>query len=522
MALIFDVLRRLEADPWQNDLASGFRAEVADPAWLLGRQWQLGEHQGEDASSPVRVTYRARLTPIDPLTGQPHLDPRTTPAEAIVESEPGDSWTTGRRVAAGRAVAAAAAAAGSPLPEDDSLLLTGLPVPYDLLDGTGYDGRTLWRRRVDFGLEEDWFGELRPPDPEPIDTWDPAELTYAATFQTDGVKLSLERHDGGDLDWYSVDADAPLPTPDTPVAGRVVFPGRVRYPGAPLPRWWQIEDAAVDIGGYPPDRAHFATLLLVDLIINQSDDWFSFPVEAKAGHVVTLDEVVVHDSFDEDWTLSPPADWSMFATHGLDRRSLIVWATAATPLVGPVLDEVVIGIDEDANLVWAIEQRLRGRAVATEDNPPPEPPAHLDVSGRPGFVYRPMTRIPPRWHPYVIDTVEEPNPAAETDPTAPATRLRRRFVQGRAADLSGATAVLLPEAESDLLFDSRPRAGPHPIHQLEPAAIPQDGVRIERRAVLARTTTGAPVLWTQRRRQPLLSPPALRLRFDAMEPVPPT
>jgi hypothetical protein len=181
----------------------------------------------------------------------------------------------------------------------------------------------------------------------------------------------------------------------------------------------------------------------------------------------------------------------------------VLWATAATPLVGPVLDEVVIGIDEDANLVWAVERRLHGRDVPTAPDPPPEPPAQLNASGRQRFVYRPMTRLPAHWHPYVLK---------EDD--------RRRFVQGRAADLSGATAVFLPPAESDLLID--PAAGADdPVHQLEAAAIPQDGVRVERRAILARSTDAMPVLWTQRRRQPLLSPPALRLRFDALEPVPP-
>jgi hypothetical protein len=439
------------------------------------------------------------------LDGQPHLDPRTTPAEALVESEPGDSWTAGRRIAAGRRVAAAASAAGSPLPDDPGLRLRGLPAPYDLLDGTGYDGALLWAQRAALGLDEAWFGELQPPDPEPVDLWDPSELTYQARFKAGGVGLPLERHDGGDLDWYAVDADGPLPPADPEPEPEPVslFPARLRYPAAPLPRWWQIEDARVDIGGYPPDRGHLATLLLIDLIVNQSDDWFTFPVQARAGHVVTLEEVVVHDSFGKDWTLAPPDDWSLFATHGLDRRSLILWATAATPLVGPVLDEVVIGIDEDANLVWAVERRLHGRDLPTDPDPTPEPPTRLDASGRPGFAYRPMTRLPRHWHPYVLN---------EDD--------RRRFVQGRAANLLSAKPEFLPAAESDLLID--PSAGDaDPVHQLEAAAIPQDGVRVERRTILARSTDGAPVLWTQRRRQPLLSPPALRLRFDALEPVPP-
>jgi hypothetical protein len=212
------------------------------------------------------------------------------------------------------------------------------------------------------------------------------------------------------------------------------------------------------------------------------------------------------DSFGELWELAPPGDgWTLFATDGLSPRALVVWATAVNPLVGPVIDEVTIGIDEDANLVWAVERRLRGVAVDTDEDPPPDPPARLDATGRPGFAYRASTHVPRYWHPYVVEPVDG----------------RRRFVQGRAADLSGPTAVLQPAASSDLLVDPA-SGGAHPVHQIEPAAIPVDGVRLERRAMLARRTDGTAVLWTQRRRQPLLSPPGLRLRFDVLEPVPPT
>jgi hypothetical protein len=51
---------------------------------------------------------------------------------------------------------------------------------------------------------------------------------------------------------------------------------------------------------------------------------------------------------------------------------------------------------------------------------------------------------------------------------------RRRFVQGRAADLSGRTPTLLPPPVSDLLVDPRGVNG-RPVHQLEPAAIPACG-----------------------------------------------
>lgn len=504
--MIVDIVDRLEADSRLTDLARGFRAETADPAWFLGRQWQLGEHQGEDASSPTGVRYSARLTPIDPVAGQPGLDPRRVPAEAVVESEPADFWTAGRRIRIGRVVAVAAAAAGHPLPDEPGLRLASLPAPYDALDGTGFDGRACWLARTRLGLSDDAFGaaQERPPANEPIDLWDSAEFGYTATFTAGDASLTLVRHDGGDLDWHSVDASQPLGAAATPVTPIEVYPARLQYPGAPLPRWWQIEDRHVDIGGYAPDRSHFATLLLIDLVTNHSDDWFRFPVNAAPGHVVTLDEVIVTDSFGDEWRLEPPTDWSLFATAGLDARSLVLWATAATPLMGPVIDEVTVGIDEDANLVWAVERRLHGRDVPGDPDPEPEPPATLAASGRAGFAYRPSTRVPARWHPYVIEEVAG----------------RRRFVQGRAADLSGPVAVLLPPPESDLLNDPA-SGGVHPVHQIEPAALSQDGLRLERRAMLARATDGAPVLWTQRRRQPLLTPPALRLRFDALEPLPP-
>ena len=47
--------------------------------------------------------------------------------------------------------------------------------------------------------------------------------------------------------------------------------------------------------------------------------------------------------------------------------------------------------------------------------------------------------------------------------------------------------------------------------------IPTLGLRLERRAMLARGTDGRPVLWTQRRRLPLLAPPAPKLRFDVLQ-----
>lgn len=80
-----------------GDLQESLQARVHDPLWLLARQWQTGEWQGEDAGSPVKAVLDARTAPLTayhagPLpargrvAGEPY-DPGAVPLEALVERE---------------------------------------------------------------------------------------------------------------------------------------------------------------------------------------------------------------------------------------------------------------------------------------------------------------------------------------------------------------------------------------------------------------------------------------------------
>src|SRR5436309_13247593 len=100
---LYTLYRSVEPARPLGDLARGVRARVADPVWFLARQWQLGEHRGEDASSPVAVDVSSTHAPITYEPTRPDLDPTVVPAEALLETEPGDWWTIGRRVRLGRA-----------------------------------------------------------------------------------------------------------------------------------------------------------------------------------------------------------------------------------------------------------------------------------------------------------------------------------------------------------------------------------------------------------------------------------
>ncbi len=508
-------------EPGRTDTDEGLRARVADPVWFITRQWQLGELQGEDASTPVVVTSAPQHVPITYDRSRPELDPTVIPAEALLEAEPGDWWTVGRRVRLGRAA--------KPLLDANARARFGLgtlPAPYENLAGE-IDGRAVFAAGVLAG-HAIW---AEVPSPA-ADRWSSSELNYRASFEAGSTALRARDHSGGDVDWFTVDGDpmaVPITRPSLPAPKREVVPGRLAYPGAPNPRWWQLENQAVDIGGFAPDRSHFATMLLLDVVLEHADDWFTFPVPPpsdpdttpSSGVLVTLAGVTVRDSFGEIWNLtapsaSGPGAWSLFHSAGLPESQLLVWPVAIAPHSGPVLDEILIGVDEDANLAWAVELRADG-AQLLRDAETAAAIAETTRTGTRSFRYLPSTTLPNGWHPYQRVRVGDPQPSgglvtAATDPGAGDGR-SGGWRQGVLADLTGPYPRPRPGPRSRLIGGPS-GAGIGRGHQLASNAIPSNGVLLRRRAMLARDTAGRPILWVERSTAPVSGPPISHLRFD--------
>src|SRR5215207_4209591 len=82
---------RLEGRPETLEFDRALKAEVRDALWMLTRQWQLGEFEGDDAGSPIQAKltiertelrqYRAREGAVKPLDD-------SLPLEARVERRP--------------------------------------------------------------------------------------------------------------------------------------------------------------------------------------------------------------------------------------------------------------------------------------------------------------------------------------------------------------------------------------------------------------------------------------------------
>src|ERR1700704_2211411 len=56
---------RLETQPTAVSLKTGLQAPLADPLWMLTRQWQFNEFQGEDAGTPLKLTFAVDGSPVD-------------------------------------------------------------------------------------------------------------------------------------------------------------------------------------------------------------------------------------------------------------------------------------------------------------------------------------------------------------------------------------------------------------------------------------------------------------------------
>jgi hypothetical protein len=287
---------RLEGRPRAIDFDRSLKAEVRDALWMLTRQWQMGEFQGDDAGTPafVKTHYAyARLEGYQP-DGHPQV-PFTdeTPLEARVEARPipfqagsiplsldlrllmGRRWlklTTSRGMGGFNSQFITRYAVRSPDPTrvEDTPICSNPETWQQFAAAAGrlMDGWQLYAHRKAGGHAWDglpipvvqrddfddlvdewitWFDHLfyQPtalPGGEAADAWRPEYLEYQFTLtapQRGGEqRLTADEYYHGRLDWYNLDVDnsrAPAGLNEPPVGGNLPLNdgGAVRAAGAP-------------------------------------------------------------------------------------------------------------------------------------------------------------------------------------------------------------------------------------------------------------------------------------------------
>jgi len=415
---------RLEPQTRGDDLLTGVAAAVYDPAWMLARQWQLGELVGADAGSPIRVRYTADVLRVRTLSaGGPVRDVSDggLPWEAAVAAAPvrtGPAWTLRLRIDTGRELLAQlrahglqdrAAAVLEAFPVEPAVPTESGPDPADPAAGLAAaaagrvpDGAAAYRHwspglravppvvasagsvPVDDALRDallDWLGFCDQTVAEPVGgAWDSARFRYRAALSAPGpnatVQLSAADHCGGPLDWWAFDVTSEPGDPGVPAetVDLHLLPSRVQFAGMPTPRWWEFEESNVDYGQVEANPADLARMALLEFAFEYGNDHFAIPVRLPVGSLCRTTALLVTDTFGLTIRVAPAATsstwrtargsqhWTMFTLTEADAPSewFCLPNVSADLTSSRPIEEILLARDEMANLVWAIEGTVEG------------------------------------------------------------------------------------------------------------------------------------------------------------------
>ncbi len=340
---------RLESAAVDPQLDEGLEARLADPAWLLARQWQAGEFRGEDAANPLLIDLEARSVRVDRVLtagGRSVAELRPgTPLEPLIEREPVRAGPARARIAAelglilltalaravggdGRLAAELRRRHPVALPADDGLDPVGRR-RLELLARRSIDGVALAAALdADPGLAGKLLAELKVPadaqdrvialldgwrarcaaafhEPAGPTAWDPARMEYrfeVRAAEPDGdIRLVADGYAGGRLEWHHFDrADTTKATaPASKVVTRraEVLPVPLRFRGMPAPRFWAFEHGDVFFGGIDAGPEDLARVAVAAYATVYGDNWYLVPIQVPAATVTTITSLRVLDDF---------------------------------------------------------------------------------------------------------------------------------------------------------------------------------------------------------------------------------
>ena len=272
----------------------------------------------------------------------------------------------------------------------------------------------------------------------------------------------------------------------------------------PARRFWEREDAAVDIGALSAAAEDVGRLLLREFALIYGNDWFLVPLVVPVGSDVTITSLTVADTFGVTTTIPHYVDvdgvagaWRMFALAAADAtaatvsaHSLVMTPSAVAPNDGTAIEDVLMLRDEAANMVWGVERTAVGPAGTPVDRalewktaaPMVSPPA----SGA-ALSYRLGSTVPDYWIPFLPVAVDSGplqlrRGTLRTSPSRP---------MGRLLNYPGLT-IFLKE-------------------------LPREGVHLQRRYRSARGPDGSTSVWIGRLRSTGTGQGRSGLRFDYLE-----
>ncbi len=579
---------RLEIRARCEKFDDNLRNTLHDPYWTLCRQWQTGEFEASDNGSPAEVRVRWRHYPFQDLSlgGNPSgLFTDRQPLEAEVERtiirpgmalriEMGRHFQRMLKAALGGAAAGLVAelkanpalrfelpAQGDPAERQANAHLLSnrtlqtwvhAAAQTGALDGGKlYDALKSGQSVSDFlsgaNAQADatgaewvvWFdNQYNQPANENVDAWLPRRLEYQFEVSLEGkdrqpVVLGAEEYYEGRLDWYAFaygDAPDAPPQENKTAEVRHLIPAQVAYPGMPAARWWEMEDAKVNLLAVETSATQSGRLALMEFGLMYSNDWFILPLRAPVGSLLEVAELEVRSVFGV-WTRldhykknAESDDWTFFGIAGpapreADKQYLLIPPSVVDLKESKAIEEVYLARDEMANMVWGIESQIPDGVDRTREGNA----ASLDLAT------------------YLQNLSDEVTGGAEPAPLLPnAAKVQYKLATQVPEYWIPFMPVQMPDSDRAIWLQraAMPRVYPGlPIERVRPRTTllrrgldgddwqpyfifeeeaPKSGVRITRTWQRARWYQGRVALWSGYRKQNGRGQGNSGLRFDAL------
>lgn len=376
---------RLEANPRTTEFDRSLKAEVRDALWMLTRQWQFGEFQGEDAATPVgarilTVQHAADRVVFPGNTIRDYDD--GIPVEARIERETlrtnlglaveiaRNAW---KMMDAGLKAHKQQLLLKYPLsfaPEDNDYPGTqlneaavgrwwnGFDMHKDMINASSVPGSTLFEKWVDdeatFSAAEKlafkamrskliaWYNRVYSEPPAAAeDAWKPSQLEYGFSLATPPAHQTVlwaDEYYQGHLDWYSFDLERnrhvlkpgeSVPPVLPPESGTLstFIPSPISFKGMPHPRFWQMEENQTDFGKIDTSATGLLHLAFAEFGLIYANDWFMLPFPMPFNSLCETKGIVITDVFGQETLIRPAGrgaetDWHRWVMfHNTDRTT---------------------------------------------------------------------------------------------------------------------------------------------------------------------------------------------------------